>query len=540
MRITGPIPPSERHVTKQLLSTSFAKHVQGTGNKANSNAARLAALFVNKGLEIHQSEVRTLTAEFSAMGMTMTDIDGDSALRALLLHRHSIPLTPELVKNAWGDSSSVLNRMQALREQAISLLSDSRLSGEERAALEMLINDIDGLFSGKASPAAVKFVQEDIISNWAHTLETVLRRAVGGDMEALSAFTGERIETYLTVLNQIEYTFPEDLSDTITGRFAGMLREAVSDLHSHIARFRFGEAESVTAIKEAVAALGNRLSALAGEIEAFMTAGGTQDIQSGMIAGFFREQVRELEQRLLAGLDDDTMEIKLFRSEDGEGTGMPFREILQRSGMAFEWRLLAWYRSGRDPDRLRALVHEDIKGILMNFVGDRKKHTGRGRVRNAQNRLLRDAHAVLDSITERQLANVLNNHAEKRGLYLEFPFDEKPGRGHGKLWARGNKKQERNTFDPKSLSLTFTLDTSRLGTVDVSMAFSGKSVSLDFVLEDSKVCDLGEEMVSEFRESLQKRGFAARSVRFSERGHETKDEKPGAYKKKPGGVDLVG
>ena len=44
--------------------------------------------------------------------------------------------------------------------------------------------------------------------------------------------------------------------------------------------------------------------------------------------------------------------------------------IIRRTGISYEWMLLAWYRSGRDPMRIKELFSSNLKGILANFLNE--------------------------------------------------------------------------------------------------------------------------------------------------------------------------
>ena len=111
--------------------------------------------------------------------------------------------------------------------------------------------------------------------------------------------------------------------------------------------------------------------------------------------------------------------------------------------------------------------------------------------------------------------------SKKHGIFFELPLGEEPGQGHAKVEAGGNKESRESAIDPQNFTLSFEIETSRIGTVTVFMTVSGKSVSLRFELEDKTVSALGMEMREEIRDGLMSRGFAVGAIEFCDR-----DSKP--------------
>ena len=168
------------------------------------------------------------------------------------------------------------------------------------------------------------------------------------------------------------------------------------------------------------------------------------------------------------------------------------------------------------------------------------RHRGKGRFDGRLRQLKQEAQSVINNITQRQLANILNDHTEKWELYLEVPYGETPWQEHARIWVRANREPEKNTLDPGNLSLSFTVETSRLGTVNVQMSFSGKMVSLRFALKDESVRTLAEEMGQEIGESLKTRGYAVRAVTFGIQGDEIGHEKKANAEMRTGNMDIIG
>lgn len=375
MRIHGPDMPQGKQVMNQKKPAPASGRIQGIDSRHNSVAAKQAAFFTDKGLNIPPSELMALEAELSAMGLKLSGLDSGSVLKALLLHRHNIPLDPALITNSWENEPPVFERLAVFIENARTLLAGSSLTGGTRSAVEVLVNSLEALFT-------------QLSGGW----------------------------------------------------------------------------ESVPGLSE----------------------------------------------------------------------------LFQNSGMAFEWRLLAWYRSGGDPAGFQTLLREDLKGIVIKFLNSLKKRQGRGRIAGKTGHLEQEARSLVDTLTQRQLAGILNEHTEKYRLYLEVPFGDNPGREHAKIWARGQKKPGENTLDPENMSLSFTVEASHLGTVNVLMFFSGKTVSLRFILEEDKFLSLAGGMSAEIGESLMSRGFIVQSVTFGLKVDETVEKERANTKKRTEGVDFKG
>ncbi|MFC1528383.1 hypothetical protein ACFL5B_00585 [Candidatus Latescibacterota bacterium] len=536
MKIYGPGMSPGKQAANQAKPASASVRIQGSESNNDKTAARLAALFIDKGIDIPPSQLNALETALSKLGMRFSELDGDSALRALLLHRHNIPLDSLLIKNTWENEPAVFERLTVLRELALTMLADKRFTGEMRTDVKVMLNDIDALFSGNDARITMKLALETVIETWAYALETRLSRLAEGKLGGVAELADLRYGEFLTSLDMLLHPLSEDAAGHVIGRFIQSLRDEVSELAALINQLPRGKEGNHALVREAVAALDGRLSVIAGELENFLGADGFRSIPVGLIADLFHESVRRLEQRLSAGFNDETFEMLLTENSSGRGTIPGFREALQKNGMAFEWRLLAWYRSGRDPARLRELMKDDLKGILLKVINDIKKHQGKSGTTGKIKQLEQTARNVVDGITRQQLANILNDSAEKRVLYFEIPYGKNPEKEHARIWTRGQKQPEENTLDSKTLSLSFAVKSSRLGVVTVSMTFSGKQVSLQFKLENIKTQLLAREMSAELGESLHARGYTIRSITF---GLEKDETKP-SVENQPGNMDIVG
>lgn len=533
MKIHGPELPPEQQVINQKkpLRSTGQQRSENIGN--DNTAARKAALFIEKGLDIPPSQLRMLDAELSVLGMKLSELDIESALRALILYRYNIPLDPLLVNHNWDKETSAFEKLAVLIEHARALLADNRFTGEMRITVETLIDTVNTLFTHREDNVSVKFLLENILETWVYELETHLIGLFDGNPEIVTTITGE-------IQAGIETALSEHLSDHPLGRFIEELRSAVSNFQESFLGLPMEKAGMEELIREALSTLRARLSILAVKYDMFLASDTIGGLSAGILAGFFDSRVRELEQRLISGFSDSTTEA-LFTGFAGNSESAPgLKEMLHKSGMAFEWRLLAWYRSGQDPARFHALMYEDLKGIMLNFINRLRDRKGKRNIHEKLGSLEKEAQSVINTITRRQIATILDGYQGKGRLYLEVPFGNNPGHEQARIWAHGRKKPEKNTLDPGNLSLSFTVETSRLGAVNVFMPFTGKTVSLRFVFENERYRALAEEMGVEMKKSLMMRGFTVQEMTFWIQSDETGSSKKSDVKKQTGSVNITG
>jgi hypothetical protein len=220
-----------------------------------------------------------------------------------------------------------------------------------------------------------------------------------------------------------------------------------------------------------------------------------------------------------------------------EGIPFPVRDLFLNSGLLFEWKLLAWYRSGGNSENLSDLLHRDLKGIL-NFLLNRIiAHHGKGSSSKKLDMLEQEARTLFDSITNRQISNVLNNREEGRNLYLELPFGDMSGVESARIRAQGRKSDSDDALDTESFSLTFDVMTSHIGLVLVTMLFHEQSVTLSCSLENEEFVEQAHTMSEDLVASLEARGFHVSAVTFDVSEKDTQNR--GSGQTHPD-VDVVG
>jgi len=518
LRISGQeIVSGKNKVSIRPAHLSSGKQHSGVKNTGDSLSVRLTRIFMDKGLDVPPSQIHALETGLSALGMTSSEIDNNNAFRALLLQRHSIPFTRELLNNTWENESAIFKNVASLEENAISLLDDGHLVGENRNAVESLVRDISALFSGEVSPESMKFVMEDIIDLWAYDLESKLLLLVEGRSESVSDNSDVRFSEVELTIESLLNSHSRDFVNHKTASFIEQVRNAVQEIRSLAHEVDFRQPGAVELLREAVDTFSSRLSVIAGEYKTLFNSMSENQQLSILIAELFEKNVRLLENRLLSQLLICTSESDFNEITGGFWRTLSLKNIIQKSGMGFEWQLLAWYRSGRDPWRFHELLRNDLKGILICFINRSKIKTARGGIKKKLQLLEKQSQTLLKNITNRQLGNILNEHDEKRRFCLGLPLSAESKQGYARIVAKGNKEPEKNTLDPQNFTLSFEVETSKIGMVNVFMTVSGKTVLLRFELEDKNISALGLGMKEEIRQALTARGFMFGRIEFCER-----------------------
>lgn len=499
---------------QSTVSPQVSAQLRTTQSSGESLSHYLTDMYSHKSMEIPHSQVLALETEITAIGMTASDLDADSALRALILHRNGIPLSPELLGDGFEGEATVLSRLGDLRERAGVLFADKSITGENRTLLGMLISDIDSVFKFDTAQQAVKNGLEDSVLSWLHTLESKIQILISSDPEALADILRTGGEGMPFRQNDARFLH---MSAENNPRLAAILSDVENAAGEMISRIQGIQAESREVrdrIMQAVTILRDRISLISAEIEGLVQGGG-RALQESMISGFFSEQIRALERKLLEQLTVNPEDRIIGDVWPDSGEALPVRNMVRTNGMAFEWLLLAWYRSGRAPRRLHDLIHRDVKGILKGFTAGLKTGKAGRRVKKMLRDIENNAKSLIDSITRRQISTILQNRDGRSGLFFEVPFGDTSGKGHAGIWAKSRRKPEENKIDADTADVTFDVDTTGLGRLYVTMTILEKTVSLRFSLRDVRAKDIAHEMQTELIDSLSARGFKVGSVSFT-------------------------
>ncbi|MCE5249622.1 flagellar hook-length control protein FliK [bacterium] len=516
MRITGTGAPNvnrPEHASRFPASSQVTVPVQTPHTPEETSVSGLTSIFSRKHVTVSPTEVQALVTELLSLGINPSDMDAESSLRALVLRRNSIPLTAELVKNATDDESMVFTRLGSLGDSVRSILSGKRLPGEIRATLERFIADLDSLFTTEAMKGSPGSMIEDSITAWTRNIELRLVHALAGERDGMPGFFTGAAGVSPSAANDFGTLF-EVLNNN--PKLAGMFEKietAAGEVISWIQGIESGQGSTTGIIDEAVALMGQRLNTLAAELNVYLTEAGVKGLTDGMVAEFMRGQVQTLENILLDNFATPVAangKTGVFW-EAGE-EALSVQNILKNSGIAFEWRLLAWYRSGRDPSRLQELIRSDVKGILTSLLTRLKHHEGESRSSGMLRTLNQETRSLLDSISRRQISSILQSQENIHGMYFDLPFGDVRNKLNARIWVNGRNKPGGNTIDSRNFTFSFDAETVNLGRVKVFMNVLNGVMSLRFSMSDEDQTDLVREMQHELVDSLSARGFIIGSV----------------------------
>lgn len=529
VRITGPGLPPQKGAPTPPEPPAVSGQVPVQKDSSLTPAARLARLFADRGISFPASQIRALAAELLALGMDASELTGDTALRALLLHRHNIPLTRELLDYSFDGARMILGDIGTLHDYARTLLADFHFAPLNRQAVDSLARTLVNLLQGRVSPESLRYALEDVLDLWRYEVESRLAALLkSGAVEGADGYGGRQGSVGQTIESLLAAGLQSG-TDGEAGIIVSALRSAVSALRAQIQAGDPGRADAAAVLRTMVTTLGSRLAQAVGE---FAAAGDTGAVQvAGMIGEFLEKQVQILEDRLLVHLPVDAAD-GTDQLPEGALDVARLGNIIRKSGMAFEWQLLAWYRSGRTPGRLAALVTGDLKGGLIEFLNRIKRNREKGTARRNITRLEQESRTLLERITNRQVTNILNEHTGRKGYHFELPLAAEPGQGNARIFVHDRKDQDERLPDTRDVTLSFQIETSNIGRVDVLLTTSEKTVSLHFLFEREAAVHLGREMSGEIREAFLARGYTVGSIVYSRRDDHGESKENRAGKKK--------
>ncbi|MFC1541619.1 flagellar hook-length control protein FliK [Candidatus Latescibacterota bacterium] len=536
MKIIGPEAGSGDKIPASRLTEINRKMPLNTGIRSHDSSfpgdrliKHLSAFFAKRAMDISPAQLKALYTELSALGLNTHEIDDTNILNALMLQRYSIPLSKELLETFRGNVPAIFRGISSLREDALSLLGDSRLTGENRIAVETLLQEINAFFRGTVSQESRTFVITDFINLWMYDLESNIKYLAEIDAESNTEYLRGMINADF---NEVETAFESLLRTSPGKKMSGETEKLITALKTATKEFivKVNEIDSgiqsaSEKLKEAVESLRIKLASAVGEYKSANILSSESIRMSALtpelLYELLSERIRILENGLLARIPGSELGGEVTGNANAVMKAVPLKNIVQNSGMAFEWQLLAWYRAGRDPERLRTLMKEDLKGILLNFANRTKRNPVKGNIKKKFELLGKNTQTQMNNIRNLQLSNILGKHGLKKGFYFELPPSVVLNYGHGVIEDAGHNGQEkRKTAENRnSFALEIDVETSKIGNVHVSMTFSGKAVSLHFGLESETVSNRAKDMSQELRANLTEQGYTVISVDFHRRDY---------------------
>jgi len=532
VRINSTDSPSRNVRTVSQTDAGAKRSVSQPSQPDSPLSAALARHFTEMVEDGISPQFRAILTELEALGMSSDKITIAKVMRAMVLKRFSIPLSGELLSDAAESDYALFKGLTDIHDAACSLLGDLRLTGTDRTAVSMLVSGIESLFENIPTPEFLRATIETIIDLWAADIERRLFvLAEHPDGSGRAAFEPEiALEALLKPLDGGKL-------DSGFRLLVETLREGVADLRAALRVDDSGGVAVAAVVSAAVRRLNRQLSDVVTSNAALFLSGEGGESVSGMIMDLIRERLGMLEHRLLTYGGSE------FTGGDGvaDSAGMlrflPY--ALSRSGMSYEWRLLSWYRAGRIPANLFALVKSDLKGILMEFLGHKRNRRSPAGMRGKLDSLTEESGRLMNHITRAQLGNIVDNQRGLRTIYIELPLGGRPGEGYGKIRVSGEPREGSPVFDPGRMSIEILVETSNIGTVGALMTVWGKTVSVRCEFSDEQVSAQAQEMRDELKNGLLGRGFAVGTIDMAVRMEP--DRKPGTETGKHlPGLDLRG
>ncbi|MCD6308558.1 MAG: hypothetical protein J7M24_06135 [Candidatus Latescibacteria bacterium] len=236
MKIHGPGVPKGKIVPSgEETAQTEAVKAKGLAD-AHGKAAPKAALFVDRSVDLHPAELQALEAELAALGVTLSDLDGESALRAILMRRHGVPPDLTVITDTWHNEPAVAEHAAALREAAGFLLARQGLPTDVRNAVGELLQSLDGLFTGTGTAdEATTAVQLDrTLAAWIVSVERGLAELAGADVAGAPPPNGVSAAIDLPGLLETVIPGAYPLAPVIQGLRSAVLeaRERLLGLHA--------------------------------------------------------------------------------------------------------------------------------------------------------------------------------------------------------------------------------------------------------------------------------------------------------------------
>jgi len=533
VEIHGPGPQPGKHASERADPARFHDGTRA-GETKPTPAAQRAALFVERGAEAPRTRTGVPGGEPRTGGVSSGGVDVGDVPGTVSSGRPGVSIGPSLVREGVNDGPDGLDRLAVLLENARSVLSEGRVRGEARDAVETLLLSLDNLFTVDRIRSTSRFTLEQVIDAWEYLVGARLRVYLeGGASPADGMETG--LGDFREILDTLAAGKPETAVDEHSGRFMKAFSGAVKEFRGNAVRAYDGGGQVRVLLDDALSVLSDRLAGIARRFGTFVPPGGVGNAEAGIILSFFESGVRELERRLSRVVGDERLAAHAFHE-----SGSSWMSLLRKSGIMFEWRLLEWYLSGGKRERLEYIFRDDLKGIVLRFLDSLRKRRGRRKPRGRLAALERDAESVLESITRRQLLNLPGDDDGGKNYRFTVPFGERSEHGRAEIYIRGRERERDGGLDPENFSLTFSVRTSRLGEVNAHLACSGKRVDVNIALGSTGLCALAGEMGDEMRGALESRGFSVRSLVFGvQRSGNGSDGDTGNGGESPG-VDISG
>jgi len=446
----------------------------------NAPAARFLADRNSLPAEI-VTAVNSILAE---IGLTVEDLDAQAVLRAVMLARNGVSSGARFIVGETGTAASLAEEAASIHGDLRALIAETNLPAGVRQSLTAVTAAFDRILNGDPA-AALSRLEAD--------------RFIDGILEIVRARTSTGRAGMPQTLQSTGSSEPANLPAGIgiTESAGAGVQAAAADLRSAlIALFARGTAGEVT-LDSALDTFVARL------IDGGFTvsSGG-----SGTGVGMVMENLKR-ELHMIAGR---------FQT-DSPSPGMALAALVRRSGMSFEWRLLAWLRAGAEPGRLRELLSDDLKGLALMILAERKKSLSTKK--GGFDRLAEKAGRFVDSVTKRQIDMALSR---SRG-FAEMPIECSCGPGREYRMSGVVRRESAEVVENRTDSFVITLATTNFGEVSVRMVRSRNRLKIDVTNGSGDIISADDDMLRGLEDALGARGYVLERIGFARRaGTESK------------------
>ena len=447
-----------------------------------------AARFLADRNSLPAEIVTAVNAILAETGLTLEDLDAHAFLRAVMLARNGVSSGARFIVGKTDTATSLAEEASSIHDNLRALIAETNLPASVRQSLTTVAAAFDRILNGDPAAALSRLEADRFIDGILEIVRTRTPTDVAGMPQTLQSKGASTSTNLSTGIGIAESAGAE-------------VQAAAADLRSALvalfARGTTGEITLDSALDKFVARLTDT---------GFTVSSGGSGTGVGMVMENLKRELHMIAGRFQA---------------DSPSPDMALAALVRRSGMSFEWRLLAWFRAGADPGRLRELLSDDLKGLALMILAERKK--SRSMKNGGFTRLAERIGRFVDTVTKRQIDMALSR---SRGS-AEMPIDCSFGPGGGQRMFGVVRRESAEAAENRTDSFVITLTTSSLGEVSVRMVRSRNRLTIDVTTGTGEVISADDDMLRELADALGARGFVLERIGFGRRaGTESKARSP--------------
>ena len=536
MNIHGADLPSGNKVdsSRQMTSNASRKNITSA---QNTSAAEKAAFLLELDIDIPGATLKSIENELTKLGLSLKGLNRESVLRALTMSVNQLPLDSGLITGDIVHEEPLPLQLQSLINDIQDILNSGSLSREAIAVLETALSTLTTLISSAESPIQASLVSAQLIELWGSETEALLRAALSGETLENWPAAGDGIAQLKLDSLMSETLSATDSTPDNRSALINSFRELAQAFKSEVLELIASNSLNARSLESLRTDISTRLSQLLSTSSAQAEGQGLVVDLLPALTARVESGLNFLATRLALLLEEKTAGKAALGSAD-EFTSM--KSIPSKNGMQFEWRMLAWYRAGRDPALLKMLMRQDMKGVLMDLSLQLKTLKKLHSKVKTFTKLIEQADTLTDNISRRQMFHLLNERDDRHHWLVDVPAGL-ANREAVTVSGDADKKKKGETSENGISRFSFSVETSRLGIVKSSFTVQGKSLGLSLTFENDIAKAASAEYAGEISSALQSRGFAISTVSISsETGREQHIENTESDQARGGKVDFSG